>query len=163
MNKQTIDLQTLYAKSAIAKGFLDHFADRQNNASETTVDSMITILERQGLDPNRSAIIEIFRDLESIGVGRFVVGRKQHVSRFFWSSESRGIGRQARSEVPSADYQVDVAPSVSVAPGSSSRGFVSHPYLLRPGVQIAIDLPTDLNQTEATRIAEFIKTLPFDR
>jgi hypothetical protein len=155
-------LRMLYAKSAVAKAMLDHFAERQKNASETTVESMIATLERQGLPVSRATVVEIFRDLDAAGAGRFLVGRKQHPSRFVWSEESCSVGRRARNGGASDAGESAPAPAV-VNRVKPPPGFVDHPFLLRPGVQISVSLPPDLTQTEATRIAEFIKTLPFDR
>jgi hypothetical protein len=161
----TIDdsrLRTLYAKSAIAKALLDHFAERQNSASETTVDTMEGTLTRAGVQASRGAIVGVFRDLEAAGAGEFIVGRKKHPSRFHWTGESVAVGKRARSKL---SISSDHSPPVQVRSVSSDvpRGLVQHLFLLRVGMTVSFALPADLTPVEAARLADFIKTLPFER
>ncbi|MEL7368994.1 MAG: hypothetical protein AAFN74_08800, partial [Myxococcota bacterium] len=37
-----------------------------------------------------------------------------------------------------------------------------HRFMVRPGVEVAFDLPADLTQAEARRLAHFVVALPFD-
>ena len=39
---------------------------------------------------------------------------------------------------------------------------IKHSYRLRPDFIVQIELPADLNAREAERLADFIKTLPFE-
>jgi hypothetical protein len=155
-------LRMLYAKSAFAKAILDHFADRQNNATETTIDTMIAVLERQGAQPSRPQIVEVFRDLGAAGAGEFIVGRKKHPSRFHWLEDSSSVGKRAR--VTPSNSKEQVLP-VQGHPerSSAARDLIEHPFLLRPGLPLSFALPADLTQVEAARLADFIKALPFER
>jgi len=154
-------LQTLYVKSAIAKAVLDHFAERQNNASETTLDTMVAVLTRQGIEVSRSAMVEVFRDLDTAGAGEFIVGRKGHPSRFLWQEDSSLVGKRART--PSSTKDRAATPPQQADRPALQQNFVEHPFMLRPGVTVSFALPADLSQGEASRLADFLKTLPFDR
>jgi hypothetical protein len=43
------------------------------------------------------------------------------------------------------------------------NGLEAHPYCLRQGLTIQLNLPDDLTGAEATRLGEFIKTLPLEQ
>jgi hypothetical protein len=161
MPSDVTKLQSLYAKSAISKAVLEHFAERQNKANETPLDTMAGILERQGIEAARSAVVEVFRDLEAAGAGEFVVGRRGHASRFRWTEDSTSVGKRARASSAGAK----VAQTSPLVPTQRPQhpGLAEHSFLLRPGVTVSFLLPPDLSQVEAARLADFIKALPFDR
>lgn len=154
-------LRRLYAKSANAKAVLDHFADRQKNASETTVDTISATLNRGGVDVPRAEIVGILRDLARAGAGQFVVGRKGHLSRFVWTGSSTEIGTSAQGGASRRNSEP--GPLTASSLPQRVKGFVEHPFLLRPGVGVSLGLPSDLTLTEARRIADFVLSLPFER
>ncbi len=45
---------------------------------------------------------------------------------------------------------------------AKDAGTIGHRFVLRPDFQVQLELPQDLNQREANRLAEFIRTLPFE-
>lgn len=153
-------IRTVYAKSANAKALLDHFAERQKNASETAVDTVLSTLNRGGLEATRNEIVSILRDLEEAGAGQFIVGRKGHPSRFVWQGSSTEIGNIARNSAPTRTGQQEPLAKPSVEEVSA---FVKHPFLLRPGTSIYLELPGDLTVVEARRVADFVLSLPFER
>jgi hypothetical protein len=157
-------LRRLYASDPRARATLDHFAARQQDRSEMTVDRMWELLASEGHVLTRADVIETFRNLQQVGAGKFVIGRKGHLSRFQRSVSLIELGRIAKGgDTPSAQVLSPV-PVVSVqgppVPALKSDVIV-HRYVLRPDFTVTLQLPADLTQSEASRLSEYIKTLPF--
>jgi hypothetical protein len=97
---------------------------------------------------SRLEVVEFLRKLQETGIGRFVVGRRGHPSRFEW------LDRPAAAQgLPSSN---------GAARGSSTESTIEHRFVLRPGLEIAIALPSDFSVGEAERLATFVRSLPFD-
>lgn len=155
-------LKRLYANSAVAKAAMDYFASRQYNSGSTKVDRLERTLAQAEYEFPRRDVIGFLRQLEGLGCGTFVIGRRGQPSRFEWGvqmisvakaskGEEQAIKRLDPVEVPREEDEEDVP-----------AGTLRHPYRLRPELTISLDLPSDLTMKEAARLAEFIKTLPFD-
>ncbi len=150
-------IRKLYASNPCAKAILDQFALRQQDRLEVSVDRLQQLLTSDGHEFPRPEIIEVLRALEATGAGKFVVGRKGHESRFARTVRLSELGRAARGE--GTDGALDRA--VQAAEPNPTGDPVNHRFVLRPGFVVGIALPGDLSASEATRLADFIKTLPF--
>jgi hypothetical protein len=159
----TIDvrtLRTLYTKNEAARAVLDHFAERLYSSKATTADRLRIAIRQSGHDLSRSQAIEFFKALEAANCGRFKVGRKGHPSRFEWTASLITVGQAATGEISKVEELSAVDPGL-VMEEENSIDFVDHRYWLRPGeVEVSIRLPKDLSMTEATRFAEYVRTLP---
>jgi hypothetical protein len=51
---------------------------------------------------------------------------------------------------------------VSSPPDVHTTGTISHRFVLRPDFRVDVDLPADMTQAEARRLAAFITSLPFE-
>lgn len=93
----------------------------------------------------RHEAVWILKELEEAGHGRFVVGRREHPSRFI-----RGVERP-----PKADESGSPArePS-SEGPASGAQTLV----LMRP-TPVKIVVPADLTRTEADRISRWLDVI----
>jgi hypothetical protein len=152
-------LTELYKKSPAARSMLDEFARRERNKSETKVDNLLH-LRVESRPITRGEIIEVFQELEQIGCGDFIVGRKGHRSRFRWGVALTTVARAAAGE----DLQIenlseeDLAQDADIPEGDSE----THSYRLRRNLKVEFELPLDLTHAEAARLADFIRTLPFE-
>lgn len=146
-------LRRLYSENAVARSFLDHAAQRERDWSETSVDRALTILNEQNVEATRGDVVALFRQLEQLGCGQFVVGRRGRPSRIVWSASIVSVGRAAVGE---EQVVAELPPTVS-PPGGES---LTHIFHLRLDVEVTIDLPADLTPHEAERLAAFIRTLP---
>lgn len=159
----TIDvaaLRTLYGSSAVARAVLDHFAGRKNSSSKTTLNRLLATIQADGHDAERSDVRQVLRALEQAKCGTFVVGRKGHPSRFEWTVSLIGVGRAASGESVSMEALKEPAiPSRHLM--LEDDGLLEHHYRLRPDLELRLDLPANLTNSEAGRIADFIRTLPF--
>lgn len=157
-------LKRLYTTNTCAKALLNHAAKRKNNANTTNVDRLLArIVNEENTVVSRQQLIEVLRELEKLGCGRFVTGRRGQPSRFEWAVQITSLGKAATGEaavvaVAEASSETEDAEEV----GHSENGMITHAYQLRPGIAVSLELPANLTTKEANRLAEFIKTLPFD-
>jgi hypothetical protein len=153
-------LRTFYASDRIGKMILDHLAGFVNNMGTTKVDQLAWRLSSEQDPPDRWQIIKFFRRLEDFRCGRLIEGRKGHKTRFEWSAGLVDVARTATGQ------NVSIGPAPVVKEGeiddAAGNGLVEHPYLLRRDLHIHLRLPADLTRSEASRLAAFIQTLPFE-
>jgi hypothetical protein len=157
---QNVDLgklQELYSRNKVAAAVLDHFAGRKYAMRETSVDRVLTVMRNQGARISRGELIEVFRNLEAAGCGTFVLGRRGRPSRFRWQVDLVSVGRAAAGEGKQIEDISDDA--VEEETGEQT---LTHLFQLRPDQQVSLELPRDLTPREASRLADFIRTLPFD-
>jgi hypothetical protein len=164
-NGNSIDikrLQTLYAVSEVNKAAFDSFARREKISTETRVERMLQVLYEAGrADASRKDVVDLFKALEQAHCGEFLIGRRGHSSRFAWSVSLIDVGQAAAGETATVD-PLSEAEKAADEPDDSALDHIEHGFVLRPGVKIAFKLPKDLTKVEAGRMADFIRTLPFD-
>lgn len=146
------DLRALYKTSAPAAKILDHFASRVRDRKAVEVDRLMTILP----EITRADIIDVFRKLEGLGFGQFVVGRRGASSRFVRKVSLPSLGKAAAGQ----DSVIPIAEDSDDADDEPIT--IHHEYRLRPTFAAHIELPADLTVKEAERLAGFIRTLPFE-
>jgi len=153
LDDQTVsELKKLYRSSPVAQAFFDLVAKRRNDAQEVTVERALDSLENRF---DRGKVVDLFRRLQELGCGNFVLGRHTRHSRFEWGVSMIGVGRAATGEISEIDEikETDAEePEIEV---------LVHTYHLRPDLPIEMILPVDLTQREAERLAMFIKSLSF--
>lgn len=149
-------LRRLYQGGEEARAVLDHFASRERNWVTTTVDRIHANILNEGKELSRGDVIRVFQELERCGCGSFIVGRKGKLSRFEWQVQMVSVGQAAAGEIVPVEK---VTPEEEGQEGTGS--FVKHTYRLRPDVSVALELPIDFTTQEASRMARFIETLPF--
>ncbi|HAD82794.1 MAG: hypothetical protein A2509_07425 [Candidatus Edwardsbacteria bacterium RIFOXYD12_FULL_50_11] len=153
----TSKLRTLYQKNEIAHLFFDYIANRKNNASESRIHRIISNIKQGNNDISRSQVIELLKELENIGCGEFVAGRHGWPSRFVWNVGMISVGKIARGESQEAEELPE-----EIETQEEDIEMIAHAYFLRANMQIEIELPDNLTKSEANRMAEFIKSLPFE-
>jgi len=154
-------LRELYKSKPEARAMLDEFAGRERNRTETKVDNLqyLTVGNRP---ITRGEIIGVFQELASIGCGSFVVGRKGHASRFQWTVGLPSVGKAAAGEdLPVEVISEEERQEEAAQAPEGERKLYSFP--LRPNLDVRLELPLDLSSAEASRLSDFIKSLPFDR
>lgn len=164
-------LQSLYQKDRAAKAVFDHLASRERNWSETTVDRLAHNVWNAGSDASRAEIIAVLRKLEATGCGTFIVGRGGYPSRFQWHVGMVEVGRYAAGqpavieevdpEAPTDEQEEESLTSTQNGRREPAIREITHAFQLRPDLLVSFKLPADLTTTEAARLADFLKTLPF--
>lgn len=153
------ELRMIAARSTESqRQFMEYLAAREREPKnrETPVD------ELEALGEPRPAAIQFFRDLAAAGCGQFLAGRRTKKTRLAWERKSKEVARDflnfpsgvgdSESTIPQTNEQ-EAAPVVS--------HFHRHEFLLRPGVQVSIELPLDITTEESIRLADFVRALPF--
>jgi hypothetical protein len=157
-------LQHLYTQSPLAQAFFDYLVQRRYDSRITKVDRLLDNLPIQSRPVNRKEIILLMQRLAALGVGRFILGRRSQPSRFEWSVSLLAVARAATGDSTS----IDLLPLPGATSQEDSGGqdeedddLLEHHFHLRPGLSVGLELPIDMSEHEAERLAAFIKTLPF--
>lgn len=164
-NGEQVDLKALrklYQSRSSAKAVFDYWAQRDNNSAQTTVDRLLAALRQQGTEVPRRDLVDLFRALDAAHCGKFVIGRKGKKSRFEWEASLTSVGRAAAGEHDEVE-EITEAEKQDVTEEDRSSNTLQHRFRLRPEYELVLDLPADFSRAEATRVAEFVKTLPFDQ
>ena len=156
-------LVALYRTDPVARRLFDWLAVRQNDATETTVERAAAKSAT-----SYSEMLRLFRKIEDIGIGTFIEGRRGHKSRITWLYSVRSVGEAAREvvgdlrgiEPGKVDNEGDELEENEEHQNSSMQSF-SHRLQLRTNFEVCVDLPHDLSQKEAERIAVWVRSLPF--
>jgi hypothetical protein len=114
----------------------------------TSADDLQDLLRRGGSAAGRSEVVQVFKLLQAADYGAFIVGRRTYPSRFEWA--------KALAEGASGS-----APDAVGAENADGNNSLVHQFRLRPDYVVNVRLPKDLTTTEAARLSEYIKTLPF--
>lgn len=157
-------LKKLYQSDECAKALLDQVSTRKRNHFKTTVNHLMWLMHRGGKEFSRREMIDVLKQLKEYGIGDFIIGRRGQPSRFEWAVEMIGVGKAARGE------NAEIEPLGDMATGEVDEeedlevpdGAIRHTYNLRPDFGVSLNLPNDLSNKEAVRLADFIRTLPFE-
>ena len=125
-------------------------------------------------------VVQFFRQLDSAGCGRFIVGRRGYSSRFAWKFDPASVGDaalQRRHDLDSLEtedanagaQESDERTTAQAAAHNEEEAGVSfagddesmsYNFPLRRGVWVTFTLPISLTKIEAERLATFIQALP---
>lgn len=153
------------AKCSIAqRTFMEQTALRlrEPNAGSTPVDELVELGE------DRQDAVAFFKLLDEIGCGKFYAGRRGRESRIEWKpfgaiQIAKAFISEPNAYTPtstaSASHAVEAVTDTAIE--SFDDGFYDHTFLLRPGMKTRLRLPLDLTKEEASRLADFIRSLPF--
>src|SRR5439155_5739325 len=79
-------LKPLYDAYGEFATIFDVLAKRKRNRKETPLDQIVSEIETDDLGPlkARQVVVELFRELANLGIGRLLVGRRARKTRFHW-------------------------------------------------------------------------------
>jgi hypothetical protein len=159
-------LRRMYSNTDVARAAFDYFAACKNNKRSTTVGRLQQVIQARGTRASYGEVKEYLRELARLGCGRYVIGRRGHPSRMEWGVGLVSLGQAAAGhrlqiekfvEETGGEQDSDETETVIEQPSDMK---VSYP--LRHDRNVELILPKNLSMREAHRLAEFIKTLPFD-
>jgi hypothetical protein len=148
-------LRQYYKTNPAARLLLGYFARRQQGRV-VTVDRLEQVKSDGDEKLAREEIIDVLKQLADWGLGEFRAGRRGHPSRFIWSASMSSVGEAAAGR----GTIEDVVPQVE--DGEEEIRTLQHPFRLRPDYVVTMNLPMDITLREATRLADFVKALPFE-
>lgn len=151
------DVIKFIQSDSVASEFFEDLAGREKNYRQTTVKRAQAITKAE-----RADVVAMFKRMEELELGRFVIGRRGAKSRFEWSVSMVDAGLAAtkgrgHTIAPLDDSEYEVEDE-----DDAEDGFVKHDFRLRDGDNgtITISLPSDLTQAEAKRVGIFVSSLP---
>jgi hypothetical protein len=141
-----------------------------------------------GLDVSLTwqGVIEIFLTLQDLGCGFLTRNAQDGYEQFFWSVSLATVGRVATHPIHMGaldrvgematgnhahsasrmDQALHVAAAVPAklrlpSPKAQPAGSIAYHFWVRPNSPVTFSLPSNLTPTEAKRLANFIRTVPF--
>lgn len=128
----------------------------QRGRWETSTTRICVHLMNAGYDLKRSQVTAAFKKLQNLGLGTFVTGRKGWESRFVFAERVTVIARLLAGE------EIDVIEhDLKEEDAQVFPEFIEHSFALRPDFTLNIELPGDLTEFEAKRLAQFFGCLAF--
>lgn len=152
----TDKLRKLYSSNEVAQLFIDKLAMRQRNRQSTSVDQAKRILSQENQNINRGEIVSIFRAFEEADCGQFVTDRHNNPLRFEWKVPMIQMAKAASGETTGDQDTIETS-------NEEIQDFLAHQFHLRPEITVELELPIDLTDSEAKRLADFVRALPFDQ
>ena len=148
-------LQEFYAANVHARAFLDHLAQRGKNPKNwlTSVEAARDVVWNVDSNVTWAQAREVLQGLADRGCGDFRIGRRGWPTRIDWKVSAIDTGKAARGEV---DEVAERAPGEE--PLAANMQEVEFP--LRDDLRLSFQLPKDLTEKEADRIAKFLMALP---
>lgn len=144
----------LYLSNSSARTILKELANMPRQ-DETLIETLEKKLSKTHSEITRREIVTLFKALDEYGAGEFVPGRRGHPSRFRWEVDSIRLsvaGESGKATELTPSFAAVEAPVV----------LITHRYQLRPDMVITLSLPSNISQTEANRLSQFINSLPFE-
>jgi len=160
-------IRKLYRSSAIARAAFEHFAAGKKNMTETSVNRLLAVLAAKGHNAGYGEVRDFLMELGNLNCGKYIQGRKGWPSRLKWSVGMVSLGQAATGKDSSVEElneteAVDETQDAAAAQGLNGDSDITVSYPLRPEREVEFALPKDLTTREAQRLADFIKTLPFE-
>ena len=110
-------------------------------------------------------LVALFKDLDKIGAGEFIVGRKGHDSRMSWLYNTNQIAKTAMGEGPAfgliskvSNNAIDLLDSTKK---QNSINSIKHSFNLRKNFQLEIELPENLDNDDLNRLKKWLDLLVY--
>lgn len=150
------DIMELASLNEVNKNFFEMLSRRLRNSAATTVEQAMDFAKGERRD-----IVELFRGLQTLDLGKFVIGRRGAQSRFEWSVRLTDVGQAYAGEIE----EIEPASPEDLQEEADSfdeEEVISHEYRLRPELKVTLPLPSNMTRREAERLANYILTLPYE-
>jgi hypothetical protein len=143
------------------EAFFKSAATRHRNRWTTSIENM-----RKMFDGSYEDAKIVAKEMQKLGVGNYIWGRHGAESRVVWKFRLDSIGQVAvgqHEDLVEKDADTEAEEESDDDAVRAPDGYLSHNFTLRLNETITLNLPADLTETEANRLAEFVKALPFER
>ena len=118
-------IRKLYRTEAAARALFDWTAQRERDATTTSIDRLSN---RLGI--SRGEAVALARALEQAGCGQFVVGRRGQPSRFEWAFSCISLGQAAAGEDVKLEAAEDPLPEIEEEQLEAAVAASSQPHTL---------------------------------
>lgn len=148
------ELRKLAEKNLTVNEFMEYLASRQRHASEMTVEKAMKAIP----GATRAEVIQMFKSLETLGIGDWLLGRHGKKTRFEWKAYPGDVAKAWAGEIDGIPLE---AKGTDFEDQEEEPDFVEHKLQLRRNIEISLSLPVDLSDKEASKIARWIENLAF--
>ncbi len=144
--KEVIDgIMALYKNDPHARQYFDLIADRERDASATSIDRISWLL---GI--TRGEAVALARRLEDAKCGEFVVGRRGQKSRFVWEYSCISLGKAAAGETSNLEQPENPLPEAEEETGIPAIAPVSQLTIIQAKEALAASLGVPVANIEIT-------------
>lgn len=143
-------MKSKYRNNPQFRTLIDFLAQQEKDDKLLTVDVLEIRMGKAGLSVTRTDVIRMLQALHGWGCGWFIIGRRGQVSRFWFNVSSTQLGKEVSGK------------GVIASPAVPPLTMLTHKFILRPDLEISLELPSDLSKKEIGRIADYLQTLPFE-
>lgn len=143
-------MKSKYRNNPQFRTLIDFLAQQEKDEKCITVDDLELRMGKADIAVTRTDAIRMFQALHGWDCGWFIIGRRQHVSRFWFNVSSTQLGKEVSGK------------GVIASPAQPPPTMLTHKFILRPDLEISLELPSDLSKKEIGRIADYLHTLPFE-
>jgi len=154
---QATEIQNLARDEPLISKLFDYLGGRQRHAREITIDRAMKAVPGEA----RSEMVRAFRLIGQVGLGDLLMGRKGKKTRLSWLVSPSDIERAVRGDVAEV-ISLGGNDSVISEDDDEDEDLVTHEYRLRRDLVVSIELPEDLTPKEASRLSQWLLTVPFD-
>jgi len=115
-------------------------------------------------------LVSTFKELDKIGAGNFVVGRKGHDSRIVWKYDTKIIGEIGRNGF-NIFHAISAGGLKGVPEGAvtlldlpkpaNKSGAIKHSLNLRKDFQVDLELPEDISELELQKLKNWLDLLVY--
>jgi hypothetical protein len=154
------ELAQFFKSNPYAKILLEVLVEEKQRIYHTTIKKAIDIYSSRKINVFRNQVVQLFKQLQRLGCGRFIIGRRGSPSRLRWAVDVATIYKAISSDSIGRENLGSPSSVQGNSEASSPSPILSHQFHLRPDRTVVFDLPSDLNEREAQRLAKFIESLP---
>lgn len=144
-------LRRLFQAGGIHAKVFNWMGSYERSPSETSIERLANELSVSEFEAR-----DVARELEGVGCGRLLLGRKGNKTRMVWEYNFRTMVAAAKGT--SKKLQAADADEVRRPSGGA---FIEHQFAMRPDYIVTLTLPADITAKEADRFATFIRSIPF--
>jgi hypothetical protein len=135
-------------------------ANEPKKIPSTTVSGAISILQDSQISVSRNLVVHLFKQLQRLECGRFVVGRHNNYSRMIWNIDLRELRSVFPLDMEAAASKSSANQQPAFNESKHPARLVPHQFYLRESQLIKFDLPSDFSPIEARRLGKFLESLP---
>jgi hypothetical protein len=172
------NLQDIYKANANTKLAFKYFSSCTPEENTVTAEELDKFFKENGVSDARPQIVRLFQDLQNRHFGEYKIGRRTQKTRFISSRLNlRKLGKivlqGSQASITMAE-KMGQSSTIGNTPQNNTESdqkafftsvesgidMVPYPFPLRPNLTITLNLPKNLTDSEADRLAGYIKALP---
>lgn len=156
-------IQQIAQSSPVAKEVFKVLEKRQRFRKRSDISRIYREIKSTHMSTDPKEVLNVFKELQSLGVGSIVIGRKNNPNRFIWKYNLKEVAKAAKNKDVSLN-NLDTfkeGPSKAETINTASKtvfksSTVSKTY---PVIQITLRLPVDTRMEDIKAYLDLAKSL----